>query len=60
MVTDDGWSHPYSRREAAFPLPWLSEHKVWPTVGRIDNPFGDRNLMCICPPVEEYAEHVSD
>jgi glycine dehydrogenase len=56
MVTDDGWSHPYSRREAAFPLPWLSEHKMWPAVGRIDNPFGDRNLMCICPPVEEYAE----
>jgi len=56
MVTDDGWSHPYSRREAAFPLPWLTEHKVWPAVGRIDNPFGDRNLMCICPPVEDYIE----
>jgi glycine dehydrogenase len=56
MVTDDGWSHPYSRREAAFPLPWLSDHKVWPAVGRIDNPFGDRNLMCICPPIEAYVE----
>jgi glycine dehydrogenase len=56
MVTDDGWSHPYSRREAAFPLHWLTEHKVWPAVGRIDNPFGDRNLMCICPPVEDYIE----
>ena len=55
MVTDDGWSHPYSRREAAFPLPWVREKKVWPAVGRIDNPYGDRNLMCVCPPVEEYA-----
>jgi glycine dehydrogenase len=56
MVTDDGWSHPYSRREAAFPLPWLREHKLWPAVGRIDNPFGDRNLMCVCPPIEDYVE----
>jgi glycine dehydrogenase len=56
VVTDDEWSHPYSRREAAFPLPWVQEKKVWPAVGRIDNPYGDRNLMCVCPPVEEYAE----
>jgi glycine dehydrogenase len=56
MVTDDEWSHPYSRREAAFPLPWVQEKKVWPAVGRIDNPYGDRNLMCVCPPIEEYAE----
>jgi glycine dehydrogenase len=55
MVTDDEWSHPYSRREAAYPLPWVAVHKVWPAVGRIDNPYGDRNLMCVCPPVEEYA-----
>jgi glycine dehydrogenase len=55
VVTDDEWSHPYSRREAAFPLPWVREKKVWPAVGRIDNPYGDRNLMCICPPIEEYA-----
>ncbi len=59
MVTDDEWSHPYSRREAAFPLPWVQEKKVWPAVGRIDNPYGDRNLMCVCPPVEEYAEQES-
>jgi glycine dehydrogenase len=55
MVTDDEWSHPYSRREAAFPLAWVREKKVWPAVGRIDNPYGDRNLMCVCPPIEEYA-----
>jgi glycine dehydrogenase len=55
MCTDDGWSHPYSRREAAYPLPWVEAHKVWPAVGRIDNPYGDRNLMCVCPPIEEYV-----
>jgi glycine dehydrogenase len=55
MVTDDEWSHPYSRRQAAFPLPWVQTSKVWPAVGRIDNPYGDRNLFCICPPVEEYS-----
>ena len=55
MVTDDGWSHPYSRRKAAYPLAWVSQHKVWPAVARIDNPYGDRNLFCVCPPVEEFA-----
>ena len=54
-VTDDEWSHPYSRRQAAFPLPWVQANKVWPAVGRIDNPYGDRNLFCVCPPVDEYA-----
>jgi glycine dehydrogenase len=55
MVTDDEWSHPYSRRQAAFPLPWVSVNKHWPAVGRIDNPYGDRNLFCVCPPIEEYS-----
>ena len=54
-VTDDEWSHPYSRRQAVFPLPWVQDAKVWPAVGRIDNPYGDRNLFCVCPPVEEYS-----
>jgi glycine dehydrogenase len=58
--TDDGWSHPYSRREAAYPLPWVEAHKVWPPVGRIDNPYGDRNLMCVCPPIEEYASAIGE
>jgi glycine dehydrogenase len=49
------WRHPYSREEAAFPAPWTREFKFWPSVGRIDNPYGDRNLICICPPTEEYA-----
>jgi glycine dehydrogenase len=55
-VTSDDWSHPYSRREAAYPVAGLHERKYWPAVSRIDNPYGDRNLMCTCPPVAAYAE----
>jgi glycine cleavage system P protein (glycine dehydrogenase) len=55
MVTSDDWSHAYSREQAAFPLPFVRASKHWPTVGRIDNPYGDRNLMCACPPVAEYV-----
>jgi glycine dehydrogenase len=55
-VAADEWSHPYSREQAAFPLPFVRAHKHWPSVGRIDNPFGDRNLMCSCPPMAEYAQ----
>jgi glycine dehydrogenase len=54
-VASDEWTHPYSREKAAFPLPWVRSHKFWPPVGRIDNPYGDRNLMCVCPPIESYA-----
>jgi glycine dehydrogenase len=54
-VTADHWPHSYSREKAAFPLPWVKANKFWPSVGRIDNPYGDRNLVCVCPPVEEYA-----
>ncbi len=55
-ATADDWSHPYSREQAVFPLPWVRAKKIWPVVGRIDNPYGDRNLMCSCPPVEAFAE----
>jgi glycine dehydrogenase len=55
VVAGDEWTHPYSREKAAFPLPWVRAHKFWPPVGRIDNPHGDRNLMCVCPPIETYA-----
>ena len=48
-VTAPDWSHAYSRQQAAYPVPWLWEHKYWPSVGRIDNVFGDRNLVCRCP-----------
>ena len=54
-VASDDWSHPYSREQAAFPLPYVRANKFWPAVGRIDNPYGDRNLICVCPPIEEYA-----
>jgi glycine cleavage system P protein (glycine dehydrogenase) len=51
-VVASEWTHPYSREEAAFPLPFVREKKFWPPIGRIDNPYGDRNLFCSCPPVE--------
>ncbi len=54
-VASDTWTHPYSRETAAFPAPWLRDHKFWPHVGRVDNPYGDRNLVCVCPPMSEYA-----
>ncbi|MCB9728679.1 MAG: aminomethyl-transferring glycine dehydrogenase [Deltaproteobacteria bacterium] len=54
-VTADAWSHPYSRERAAFPAPWLREHKFWPAVSRIDDAFGDRNLVCTCLPLDAYA-----
>jgi len=54
-VSASTWTHPYSREAAAYPLPFVRAHKFWPVVGRVDNPFGDRNLVCTCPPVEAYA-----
>jgi glycine dehydrogenase len=54
LIADD-WPHPYSRQEAAYPLPFVRTNKIWPAVARIDNPYGDRNLICSCPPMEEYA-----
>jgi glycine dehydrogenase len=56
MVTGDDWSHPYSRQQAAFPALWTREHKYWPPVRRVDNAYGDRNLVCACPPMEAYEE----
>ncbi|MEO8259849.1 MAG: aminomethyl-transferring glycine dehydrogenase [Acidobacteriota bacterium] len=53
-VSADQWRHPYSRQQAAFPLPFVRASKVWPSVGRIDNPYGDRNLFCACPPPADY------
>jgi glycine dehydrogenase len=49
------WSHPYTREQAAYPAPWVRDGKFWPHVGRIDNPWGDRNLACTCAPMSEYA-----
>src|SRR5256714_9048874 len=53
-IASDKWDHPYSREQAAFPASWTREHKFWPAVARIDNVYGDRNLFCSCPPVEEF------
>jgi glycine dehydrogenase len=55
QVTSDEWDRPYSRQKGAFPAEWLREGKFWPPVARIDNVYGDRNLVCACPPIEEYA-----
>jgi len=57
-VCAETWSHPYSRTEAAFPAPWVSANKFWPSVSRINNTYGDRNLVCVCPPMEAYANEV--
>ncbi len=56
VVVNDAWSHGYSRERAAYPLPWVRERKFWPAVGRVDDAYGDRNLVCACPPIEEYAQ----
>ncbi|MFN9409610.1 MAG: aminomethyl-transferring glycine dehydrogenase [Akkermansiaceae bacterium] len=55
VLCGNDWAHPYSREQAAFPLPYLRNHKFWPTVSRIDNVHGDRNLVCTCDSVEAYA-----
>ncbi|MFG0253935.1 MAG: glycine dehydrogenase (aminomethyl-transferring), partial [Rhodopirellula sp. JB053] len=54
-IGSDDWSHPYTREQAAWPKAWLRDAKFWPTVGRIDNTYGDRNLVCSCPPMEDYS-----
>jgi glycine dehydrogenase len=55
QIASGKWDRPYTREQAAFPAPWTREHKFWPAVGRIDNVYGDRNLFCSCPPIEEFA-----
>ncbi len=54
VLTADAWPHKYSRQQAAFPAKWLHDFKFWPVVGRVDNPYGDRNLVCTCPPMESF------
>ena len=54
-ATSDTWDRPYTRERAVFPLPWVRERKFWPAVARVNNPFGDRNLVCSCPPIEAYS-----
>ncbi|MEO9003652.1 MAG: aminomethyl-transferring glycine dehydrogenase subunit GcvPB, partial [Ginsengibacter sp.] len=56
IITADEWNHPYPRSKAAFPLPYLKENKFWPAVSRVNNTYGDRNLVCTCEPVESWVE----
>ncbi len=56
VVCANEWTHPYSRRQAAFPLQYVSENKFWPSVSRVNNTHGDRHLICTCEPVESYME----
>jgi len=56
MLAAAEWNHPYSREQACFPAKWLREYKFWPAVGRIDNVFGDRNLVCSCVGMEAYSQ----
>lgn len=57
-VTSSDWKHTYSREKAAFPIDWVKLNKFWPTVGRVNNAYGDRNLVCSCNPIQDYAEEV--
>ncbi|EPX55665.1 Glycine dehydrogenase (glycine cleavage system P protein) [Cystobacter fuscus DSM 2262] len=54
VITAPEWNRPYSREKAAFPAPWVKDHKFWPSVGRLNNVLGDRKLVCSCPPIEDY------
>ena len=55
VITANEWEHPYSRQKAAFPLPYVAAYKFWPSVGRVNDTYGDRTLVCSCPPIEDYA-----
>jgi glycine dehydrogenase len=55
-IADDNWSRPYSRAEGCFPAGTSRSDKYWSPVGRVDNAYGDRNLVCSCPPIEDYAQ----
>jgi glycine dehydrogenase len=56
VICANEWTHTYTRQQAAFPLPYVSEHKFWPSVSRVNNTHGDRNLICTCEPIESYME----
>ena len=60
VVTADNWNHKYDRQKAAFPAKWIIENKFWPSVGRIDDGYGDRNLICICDPIDSYRDGTFD
>jgi glycine dehydrogenase len=55
QITANDWNKPYSREKAAFPLSWVRNNKFWANVGRVDGAYGDKNLVCVCPPIESNA-----
>ena len=56
LVADDDWHYSYTRQKAVYPLPWIKENKFWPSTRRVNDAFGDRNLICSCTPVSDYSE----
>ena len=56
VSVSDNWDYPYSREKAAFPLNWVRENKFWPSIGRVDDAYGDRNLICTCAPIDAYRK----
>ena len=56
MISADNWDYPYTIKDAIFPLPFVYENKFWPSVRRVDDAYGDRNLICTCSPIESYIE----
>ncbi|MDX5319813.1 MAG: glycine dehydrogenase (aminomethyl-transferring), partial [Bacteroidota bacterium] len=60
VVINDAWDRPYSREKAAFPASWTRTNKFWPAVSRINSTYGDRNLICACPPLESYTEALEE
>jgi glycine dehydrogenase len=56
VITADVWTKPYSRTSAAYPLEWVRDNKFWPTASRVDDAYGDRNLVCACEPIDSYMD----
>ena len=55
VVVNSEWARSYTREQAVFPLPWVRDNKFWPCVARVNNVYGDKNLICACPPIDAYA-----
>jgi len=60
IISEKEWDRPYTREVGAYPAPWIRENKFWPTCGRVDNVYGDRNLVCTCPPLEAYEDDAEE
>jgi len=60
VITANEWEHPYTRQKAAYPLPYVAAYKFWPSVGRVNDTYGDRTLICSCPPLTDYEFEESE